>query len=89
MWAWILDCGRAGEEVAEAMVASPMPRWNTWRLSAFAAIMLAIEVVVLLGFAWVVFVCLFRSARRAAPDLRALFAYVFRAGLWCLARAND
>jgi len=49
------------KKLLKRMVASPMPRWQY--LAAYLLsrlIMLAIEVVVLLGFAWVVFGVPFR-----------------------------
>ena len=69
------------KKLLKRMVASPMPRWQYlagYLLSRL--VMLAIEVVVFLGFAKAGF---WRAVSRAAMAARAAFAFWFR---WCFRR---
>jgi ABC-type multidrug transport system permease subunit len=78
------------KKLLKRMVASPMPRWQY--LSAYLLsrlIMLAIEVVVLLGFAWVVFGVPFRGSLAALALICVLSSLTFSAlGLLVASRAR-
>jgi ABC-type multidrug transport system permease subunit len=78
------------KKLLKRMVASPMPRWQY--LAAYLLsrlIMLAIEVVVLLGFAWAVFGVPFRGALWQLASICVLTSLVFSAlGLLVASRAS-
>ncbi len=78
------------KKLLKRMVASPMPRWQylaSYLLSRL--VMLAIEVVVLLGFAWLVFGVPFRGSLVALGLICVLASLTFSAlGLLVASRAR-
>ena len=78
------------KKLLKRMVASPMPRWQYLAAYLLARlIMLAIEVVVLLGFAWVVFRVPFRGPLAELALICVLSSLTFSAlGLLVASRAR-
>jgi ABC-2 type transport system permease protein len=78
------------KKLLKRMVASPMPRWQYLTAYLLARlIMLAIEVVVLLGFAWVVFRVPFRGPLAELALICVLSSLTFSAlGLLVASRAR-
>jgi ABC-2 type transport system permease protein len=78
------------KKLLKRMVASPMPRWQYLAAYLLARlIMLGIEVVVLLGFAWIVFRVPFRGPLAELALICALSSLTFSAlGLLVASRAR-